>query len=176
MTRRYRARAAIASSVFAALALAGCGSDHVARQPRLSEWHPPVDMLLRYDFNRDGTISRAELEKGLREDFAKADTNHDGRLGEDEVRAVNEQRWAVDASAASPLVDWNHDGYVDFDEFSATSRSLFAQMDTNADGVLSPQELHPLPPPQPRKARKAGSRGGRGGAEQDGGGPDGDND
>ena len=72
------------------------------------------------------------MEAGLKADFAAADTNHDGVLELDEVRAVNDKRWSEDASASSPLVDWNHDGVVDFDEFAATARSLFDQMDTTA--------------------------------------------
>ena len=78
---------------------------------------------LKYDANHDGTLTRAELEAGLKADFDAADTNHDGRLDIDEVRAVNQARWSADSSAASPLVDWNHDGYVDFNEFAAAPRA-----------------------------------------------------
>jgi len=160
----------------AALTLAGCGSDGPKR-PAPPQWHPPVGMLLRYDTNHDGTVTRAEMEAGVRADFARDDTNHDGHLDEDEVRVVNQQRWKEDASTASPLVDWNHDGYVDFDEFAATPRSLFAQLDTNGDGVLSPPELkagRAGPPPQfpERKRRVPGGEGGG----RPGGGGDGDGD
>lgn len=154
----------------AAFALSGCGlfGHSGPHRPREAEWHPPVGMLLRYDFNHDGSITRAEMEKGLREDFAKADTDHDGVLSEDEVRAVNEKRWADDASAASPLVDWDHDGIIDFDEFAAAPRSLFAQMDANGDGVLSPQELHPAPAAEPRRPPQTDPRRRGGGEDGDG--------
>lgn len=133
------------------LALLGCASPSRGPQHREPEWHPPVGMLLRYDFNHDGSITRAEMEKGLHEDFTKADSDRDGQLGESEARAINQERWTEDASAASPLVDWTHDGTVDFDEFAAAPRSLFSQMDANGDGVLLPQELHPVPAATPHK-------------------------
>lgn len=154
----------------AALVLSGCGlfGHSGPHRPREAEWHPPVGMLLRYDFNHDGSVTRAEMEKGLHEDFAKADTNHDGGLDEGEVRAVNQQRWAEDASTASPLVDWNHDGSVDFDEFAATPRSLFSQMDSDGDGVLSPKELRPQPAVEPHKLPQDGPRRRRDGGDGDG--------
>jgi hypothetical protein len=149
------------------------------------EWHAPVQILLRFDANHDGSVTRAEMEAGLKADFAAADTNHDGVLELDEVRAVNDKRWSEDASAASPLVDWNHDGVVDFDEFAATARSLFDQMDADGNGVLSPGELKPKGsgPGQGEKGggeqrghggRGGGGHGGHGGGGRGGGGDDGD--
>ena len=141
-------------AIAAALLLAGCGGHRPGPgggpdDPggpggrHEEEWHAPVQILLRFDANHDGSVTRAEMEAGLKAEFAAADANHDGVLELDEVRAVNNKRWGEDQSAASPLVDWNHDGVVDFDEFAATARSLFDQMDANGDGVLSPAELKP---------------------------------
>ncbi len=148
------------------------------------EWHPPVGMLLRY-VDKDGKVTRAEMEAGLRKDFAAADTNHDGMLEPDEARAVNEARLSEDQSAASPLVDWNHDGVVDFDEFATTARSLFDELDTNGDGVLTPQELKPHGSQTKPKGdgdkvgpggHRHGGRGGQGGGGQGPGGGDQDGD
>jgi Ca2+-binding EF-hand superfamily protein len=129
-------------------ALAACGSDDARHRSEHQEapWHPAVAILLAYDANHDGTVTRAEMDAGLHADFAKADYKHLGRLDADEVRAVNQQRIAADQSTASPLVDWNHDGYVDFDEFAAEARSLFDQLDRKGDGKLTPDELNPNPP------------------------------
>jgi hypothetical protein len=110
--------------------------------PSAEEWHPPTEMIEKYA-DKDGIVTRAALEAGLHTDFAKADGNHDGCLDESEVRAINEQRWKVDASTASPLIDFKHNGCVDFEEFAATPRSLFDQLDRNGDGKLTPAELHP---------------------------------
>jgi EF hand domain-containing protein len=133
----------------AVLALAGCGmfgSGGPPQHPKHHQdapFHPATDILLAYDSNHDGTVTRAELEAGLRADFEKADYKHLGKLDEEEARAVNQQRLATDQSTASPLIDWNHDGYIDFEEFAANARSLFDQMDRNGDGKLTPEEIHP---------------------------------
>ncbi len=105
------------------------------------QFHAAVEILLRYDANKDGTVTRVEMEAGLKAEFEAADTNHDGRLDPDEVAAVNQKRWSENASTTSTLVDWNQDGFVDFNEFAATTRSLFAEIDRNGDGQLSPDEL-----------------------------------
>lgn len=130
------------------LFLSGCGlfGGHrppEEREPKEAPFHAPVEILLRYDANHDGIITREEMEAGLKADFAGADTNHDGRLDEAETAAVNHARWAEGGSTTSTIVDWNHDGYVDFDEFANTARSLFDEADRDGDGKLSPKELRP---------------------------------
>lgn len=157
----------------AALVLAGCSSGGARHHPRQSteqQFRPPQAMLLAYDANHDGSVTRAEMEAGLKADFAAADKDHNGTLDLDEVRPINEARWRADASTASPLVDWNHDGVVDFDEFAGTARSLFDQLDRDGNGILSPQELrgqHPgakkqkkssSPYPDRGQRRRSGSR------------------
>jgi EF hand domain-containing protein len=131
-----------------AIALAACAGDEPRRGPRErgAPFHPPIELLERYDTNHDDILTRAELEAGLKADFDAADTNHDGRLDPDEVRAVNEKRWADGLSTTTAIIDWNHDGYVDFNEFAAAPRSLFEQLDVNGDGKLEPKEWKPVKP------------------------------
>jgi hypothetical protein len=129
--------------IFALLSLfeTGCiGPRH--RPPLTEEWHPPSAMLEKYA-DKAGVVTRAGMEAGLRADFTAADKNRDGCLDADEVRPINEERWKEDASTASPLIDFRHNGCIDFDEFAATPRSLFDQLDKNGDGKLTPKELHP---------------------------------
>ena len=124
------------------LVLAAC-ADRREQGPRETDpdFHPTINLLNKYDANHDGTITRAEMEEGLKKEFEAADTNHDGKLDPDEVAAVNAQRWTDDQSTASTIVDWNQDGFVDFNEFAGTARSLFADIDRDGDGQLSPEEL-----------------------------------
>lgn len=129
-----------------AVVLAGCGSDPRPPMQHEEEWHAPIEILRQYA-GKDGSLTREQLEAGLRRDFAAADTNHNGVLDPDEVRAVNERRWKDDKSAVSPLQDWNGDGVVDFNEFAATARALFNQMDRDGNGVLTPDELRPARAP-----------------------------
>ncbi len=107
------------------------------------DFHSPAEAMLKYDANKDGKVTRAELEAGLRAEFAAADKDHNGVLDLDEMRAVNEARVRDDSSTASPLVDFKQHGYITFDEFAAGPRSEFDELDRNGDGVLSEQELHP---------------------------------
>ncbi len=123
-------------------ALAAC-SDGPPPEPRErpTPFHPPIELIQHYDANHDGVLTRAELEAGLKADFAAADANHDGRLDAEETRAVNGQRWSEGLSTTSTLVDWNQDGYVDFAEFAGTARSLFVELDRDGDGRLTPKEM-----------------------------------
>jgi hypothetical protein len=138
-------RSASLAMLFALLA-AGCASSPTGEPPP-PQWHPPSEMLEKYA-DANGVVTRAAMEGGLRADFAAADRNRTGCLDADEVRAINEARWQADASTASPLIDFRHNGCIDFGEFAATPRSLFDQLDKNGDGRLTPKELHPRRRPQ----------------------------
>jgi Ca2+-binding EF-hand superfamily protein len=108
-------------------------------------------LLLRYDADHDGVITRAEMETGLKADFAAADTNGDGCLDPAEVRAENQARLTRDGAEASPLVDWNLDGCVDAREFGNTVHSYFELADKTKDGKVSMIELRgPSAPLGPR--------------------------
>lgn len=134
---------------------AGFGVAHAAQ--RLPAGLPPsAALLLRYDANHDGIVTREEMEAGLKADFAAADTNGDGCLDVTETRAENQRRLARDGAEASPLVDWNLDGCVDFKEFANTAHSYFQLVDKKKDGKVTLQELRgpsmPIPPrPAPTK-------------------------
>ena len=145
----------------ATIALAACSwGDSKPPRKAPEEWHPPAEMLEKYA-GKDGIVTRAEMEAGLRVDFAKADVNQDGCLDANEARVVNEERWKESASTASPLIDFKHTGCIDFEEFAATPRSLFDMLDKKGVGRLTPAQLHPgrRPPPaaSPPAPAKSGS-------------------
>lgn len=133
-----------------ALVLASCSTEQPHQRKwnpnggpgRSEDWHSPVAMLLKYDSNRDGTLSRKELEVGLKADFNAEDKEHSGCLNSEEVTAINEERMKYDESAASPLIDFKNRGCIDFDEYAQMPRSLFDELDRDGDGELSPKELH----------------------------------
>lgn len=166
--------------------LAACGSSEPPGQrwspyptvaPRDENYHGGQNaLLLKYDSNHDGTLTREELVAGLRAEFAALDTRHTGCLTPDQVDEINQARIAADQSAATPIQDWNQDGCVDFREYSAAAYSLFDQLDRNGDGKITPQEFNPraarpgtqngAPPAAPEEGR--GRRG-----RPNGGAPDG---
>ena len=131
----------------AAVALSACaGGDQEHRKPPEAPWHPATQMLQKYVTAKDGSLTRAQMEAGLRKDFDAADADHTGCLNTDETRAINEQRLAEDQSTASPLVDFTGKGCIDFDQFANTPRSLFDALDRDNNGILTAQELHPWQP------------------------------
>jgi Ca2+-binding EF-hand superfamily protein len=163
--------------------LAGCGLFGPDRpphwspyaRPRDENWHSPAAALLRYDANHDGILTRDEVKAGLKAEFDAYDTAHNNCLGPDQVHAINQKRVQDDASQATPLVDWNQDGCIDFNEYAGATLSLFDTLDANHDGQLRADELRPSPPPGQGGTPDSGG-GGRGGHRRGGppgGGPGG---
>lgn len=113
--------------------------------PRSENWHSGKMLIANYDTNSDGTVTRAELEAGLRQNFWQADTNRDGRLDPDEAAAANQRRIALDQSTAMPLIDWNRDGFIDFQEFATGVRSQFQQLDLDGNGEVTISEFRTAP-------------------------------
>jgi hypothetical protein len=146
-------KSAGAAAIFLMLCLTGCASSPPKkREAPEPPKHPMTAMLLPYAAP-DGTLTRAQMEAGLKRDFAKVDVNHNGCLDSDEVRAINADRWKEGGSTASPLIDFKQNGCFDFDEYAATARSLFDQLDRDGTGKLTAQQLKPgSKPAQPAKA------------------------
>jgi Ca2+-binding EF-hand superfamily protein len=135
--------------LFAAAVLAACSGRpqpppwmRTGEKPRDENYHGGnAAMLLKYDANHDGTVTRAELIAGLKADFAAHDTHHNGCLDAEQATAINQARVDEDQSTATPVMDWNQDGCIDYTEYSAAPYSLFDQLDTDHDGKLTPKEL-----------------------------------
>jgi Ca2+-binding EF-hand superfamily protein len=108
-----------------------------AEQPKKRT--PPAMRLARYDTNGDGQVSKAELDAGLKADFAKEDVNHNGVLDTSEARALNDR--LREEENTSPVFDWNGDGQLVYEEFASQWRTLFDRADRNQDGILDATEL-----------------------------------
>ena len=129
-----------------AFGMAACAADGPHRKPPEAPWHPATAMLTKYVKNPDGSLTRAQMEAGLRAEFAAADKNKTGCLDIGETRTINEERLAADQSTASPLVDFTGKGCIDFTQFANTPRSLFDALDRDNNGVLTKYELRPWEP------------------------------
>lgn len=133
-------------SVLVAIATCSCAAPtrHWSpnEAPRQEDRSSPGLLLLRYDANNDGIVTKRELEAGLRQDFWQADTKRNGCLDADEVQAYNMRQIRINQSTATPLIDWNHNGCIDFNEFAAPMRSLFEEFDVDGDGQVTLAEMH----------------------------------
>jgi hypothetical protein len=136
-----------------ALLLAACGGAPQFAPPGGlgAEQQANLTNLMRLDANGDGLLDRVELDNGLRQEYMRADRDRDGRLSPAETSDENVRRWQAEGPAATPLIDWNQDGVVDFLEFANAVRGLFDSADRDRSGSLSRDELviarRPGPPP-----------------------------
>jgi hypothetical protein len=123
--------------------------------------------LIQFDSNKDGQITRAEIDAGLQAQFQSADTNTDGKLDAAELQRYNDARKAerkarYDAWKAKnpdakdrrygdragrtgfdPMknMDWNKDGFVTPEEFGGRVRSQVMRADKDGDGSIAVEDL-----------------------------------
>jgi hypothetical protein len=160
----------LACGSIALLAGLGCssrGPDFSLSDPRaattqVGEIQLNIRLMLSYDANKDGAVSREEVETGLKRQFEIADSDRNGSLNLREVQAENGRRWQAAGTASSPLIDWNQDGVVSLAEFGGTANSVFAQLDRDRGGILGGTELEApriraivRPAVSPREAERA---------------------
>ena len=111
--------------------LPACQSGGTTRPPTTSD----CSRLAPFVVNPNGGITRAELETALKAEFKKWDKDGNGELSPAEVRPLNAYLISLNI-AASPVIDWNNDGKVDFQEFAGGWRTIFDLCDRDNDGVV----------------------------------------
>jgi Ca2+-binding EF-hand superfamily protein len=143
-------------------------------QPKAAERPPATqagpqrlrESIQRLDANGDGVIDPAEVPDAAKPAFERllrrGDTNQDGRLDAEEIRALaGRARGAAGGVAAAfadrlKAMDKDGDGKVTREEFTGRA-ALFDRLDTNKDGVLSPED-RPSGAPRPQPGAAAGER------------------
>lgn len=84
----------------------------------------------------DATVAKADAAKTAGEQFAKFDTNHDGKLSGDEQDAAMESPGGRGLRRA----DGNADGRITREEYLTSQAGRFDQMDGDKDGQLTKAE------------------------------------
>lgn len=121
--------------------------------------HPVGLYFVGLDANDDGLTSRAELDAGLKTDFAKFGRN---------PSATQFRSWTIEAfgsSAAMPTFlsfDSNMNGVVTETEFETRLISEFNRLDKNGDGNIARSELIFNVQQRQRGSRADGGREGEG--------------
>lgn len=106
----------------------------------------------RVDANKDGEMSRAEIESFLRsraiaigtarnkEVFAALDVDKNGQVTAAEFAKLNSGEPKVDAASVL-RIDTNKDGKVSLAEHRAATLGTFNKLDANKDGTLTAEEV-----------------------------------
>jgi Ca2+-binding EF-hand superfamily protein len=106
----------------------------------------------RVDTNKDGQMSRAEIETFQRAAatemrtrrnkavFAALDSDKSGQISAAEFAKINAAPIKVDVSEVL-RVDSNKDGQISLAEHRAATLDTFTQFDTNKDGTLTKAEV-----------------------------------
>jgi hypothetical protein len=128
--------------------------------PASAQYLPPTaNLLLRYDSDQNGIVSRAEMDAGVNADYEMADLDGSDCISGQEIRAENERRLNRDGGVASPIADWNLDGCVNMNEFGSSIRNYFSFVERSGDGQVTAVELRgpsmPITLPAPPGANQA---------------------
>jgi len=133
--------------------------------------HTAEGFLALYDGNGDGKAERGEFDQARATQFARTDTNGDGRLGQDEYLAEYEAR--LDRHIATQTggsdkqtrvrfgaLDTDKDGKMTFAEYQVSGKRMFDAADRSHDGVVDAADAK-LPAParaeRPASATPAGN-------------------
>jgi EF hand domain-containing protein len=107
-------RQAAVPSAPKAVRLAAVEGDQPAEPPSASEKTREEKRFGRYDKDRDGIITRAEMMNTRQKGFEKLDTSRDGKLSFDE--------WAIETSKRFADADADRSGTLSSAEFATTKR------------------------------------------------------
>jgi hypothetical protein len=135
-----------------ALAQAQAPKAPVASMPRAKVIANADAEFARVDTNKDGQMSRAEIESFQRAAaariiearnkavFTALDTNKNGQISAVEFAKLNAASPKVDASNVLSI-DSNKDGQISLAEHRAATIETFTRFDTNKDGTLTEAEV-----------------------------------
>jgi len=93
-------------------------------------------MLLEYDTNKDGRVAKAEYNSVLGTRFA-AITHGTGAMTEDQFMAIHQGDFQKHTADMFHRADWNGDGKLTLDEFTAPQRARFQMMDREGTGSVA---------------------------------------
>lgn len=104
-----------------------------------------AEMFMNRDLNKDGSISKDEMEQAAGNMFDQIDANGDGQLSREEMDGHYMKRRAEREDARQRKhfgeLDTDADGNVSRDEFVSKINERSSRADTNGDGTISKEEM-----------------------------------
>lgn len=107
-----------------------------------------MPMFGLFDENKDGKLSKDEVQRGIDKMFAEADTDKDGLLSQDEMQshhAAIYDKMRSQMQAHWKAADKDGDGALSRAEVDAAKMPRlsrdFDRLDANKDGKLTPDEM-----------------------------------
>ena len=92
-------------------------------------------MLRSYDTNKDGRITRAEMNNILGARFAAA-THHTRGMSVEQFLAARANEFRIANEAMFHRLDWNGDGKLSLQEYAAPQHIRFVQLDQAGQGYV----------------------------------------
>lgn len=135
----------------AAIIAASLSAPVIADDSVLSQQSEMVQMLLKYDTNADGILTRDEIIAGKTAEFNEADSDADGYLSWTEFNVLMESKQASRITSIFGVMDADANGSVSADEFAAAfadksasqTATVFA-LAAGDDSAMSEAELAAL--------------------------------
>ncbi len=121
-------------------------------------------MFERYDTDGDGKISREEFEQARAARFATADADGDGAVTVQEFMTYAEARRVERLTSMFEQLDTDDDGVLSAEELDRRADAMFTRLDRDGDGVVTKEDL-------PQRGAKRGERGPMRGDQGPGPGP-----
>jgi hypothetical protein len=100
-------------------------------------------MLTELDADKDGAVTRAEIEAHQAARVAEIDADKNGAISAEELSAHHERMRQKHMAERLKAMDANADGSVSVDEFQAAHAWRMARLDRNGDGQIDAYEMWP---------------------------------
>jgi Ca2+-binding EF-hand superfamily protein len=93
-----------------------------------------------FDLNRDGTVTRAELDTGLHQQFQTA-SKGSGFMTLDALYGLELSRYRELDGRIFQRMNTSYTGKLTLQEYAASEAKFFARLDKNGDGTITDDEL-----------------------------------
>ncbi len=131
----------------AALATAVAASNALANEDG-KRAHGPRHLFERADADKDGVITRAEVDAMHAEMFARIDADGDGFASKEELAKAREkadqerkEKRMTKSQKRFQRMDADGDGQLSAEEFAARGAPMFERLDTDGDDAITREEI-----------------------------------